>query len=187
MQSETKYTKQDLETMRAWSLQRKIQVTQTRIIEWIGRYDWNVYISFSGGKDSTVLADLTARAYQAFWCPNRKEPLHLVFVNTGLEYPEIQKFVKYFAKWLERQYEIPVDLKVLTPELTFPEVLTKYGYPVIGERSCKGDLLRPARFTMGTKPAGRAGQARKAKQIQGTLQEVQVHGRGTVFNFAIML
>lgn len=38
MQSETKYTKQDLETMRAWSLQRKIQVTQTRIIEWIGRY-----------------------------------------------------------------------------------------------------------------------------------------------------
>ena len=52
---------------------------------------------------------------------------------------------------------------------------------------CKGDLLRPARFTMGTKPAGRAGQVRKAKQIQGTLQEVQVHGRGTVFNFAIML
>ena len=137
MQSETKYTKQDLETMRAWSLQRKIQVTQTRIIEWIGRYDWNVYISFSGGKDSTVLADLTARAYQAFWCPNRKEPLHLVFVNTGLEYPEIQKFVKYFAKWLERQYEIPVDLKVLTPELTFPEVLTKYGYPVIGKEVAK--------------------------------------------------
>lgn len=137
MQSETKYTKQDLETMRAWSLQRKIQVTQTRIIEWIGRYDWNVYISFSGGKDSTVLADLTARAYQAFWCPNRKEPLHLVFVNTGLEYPEIQKFVKYFAKWLERQYEIPVDLEVLTPELTFPEVLTKYGYPVIGKEVAK--------------------------------------------------
>lgn len=137
MQSETKYTKQDLETMRAWSLQRKIQVTQTRIIEWIGRYDWNVYISFSGGKDSTVLADLTARAYQAFWCPNRKEPLHLVFVNTGLEYPEIQKFVKYFAKWLERQYEITVDLKVLTPELTFPEVLTKYGYPVIGKEVAK--------------------------------------------------
>lgn len=33
MQSETKYTKQDLETMRAWSLQRKIQVTQTRMTE----------------------------------------------------------------------------------------------------------------------------------------------------------
>lgn len=55
MEEETRYTKQDLETMRAWTLQRKIQVTQTRLIEWLGRYDWNVYVSFSGGKDSTVL------------------------------------------------------------------------------------------------------------------------------------
>ena len=53
MEEETRYTKQDLETMRAWTLQRKIQVTQTRLIEWLGRYDWNVYVSFSGGKDST--------------------------------------------------------------------------------------------------------------------------------------
>ena len=65
MTEETRYTKQDLETMRAWTLQRKIQVTQTRLIEWLGRYDWNVYVSFSGGKDSTVLADLAARVYQA--------------------------------------------------------------------------------------------------------------------------
>lgn len=56
MEEETRYTKQDLETMRAWTLQRKIQVTQTRLIEWLGRYDWNVYVSFSGGKDSTVLS-----------------------------------------------------------------------------------------------------------------------------------
>lgn len=111
MQSETKYTKQDLETMRAWSLQRKIQVTQTRIIEWIGRYDWNVYISFSGGKDGTVLADLTARAYQAFWCPNRKEPLHLVFVNTGLEYPEIQKFVNILQSGWKGSMKSPLTLK----------------------------------------------------------------------------
>lgn len=47
MEEETRYTKQDLETMRAWTLQRKIQVTQTRLIEWLGRYDWNVYVSFS--------------------------------------------------------------------------------------------------------------------------------------------
>lgn len=53
MEEETRYTKQDLETMRAWTLQRKIQVTQTRLIEWLGRYDWNVYVSFSGGKDSS--------------------------------------------------------------------------------------------------------------------------------------
>lgn len=67
--------------------------------------------------------------------PKRTAPFGVC--EHGLEYPEIQKFVKYFAKWLERQYEIPVDLKVLTPELTFPEVLTKYGYPVIGKEVAK--------------------------------------------------
>ena len=68
----------------------------------------------------------------------RRVPLEMFYKGMGLvEYPEIQKFVKYFAKWLERQYEIPVDLKVLTPELTFPEVLTKYGYPVIGKEVAK--------------------------------------------------
>lgn len=129
MEEETRYTKQDLETMRAWTLQRKIQVTQTRLIEWLGRYDWNVYVSFSGGKDSTVLADLAARVYQVFSCPKRQDPLRLVFVNTGLEYPEIQKFVQDFAEWLKAKYKIPVELEILHPSMTFPQVLSKYGYP----------------------------------------------------------
>ena len=128
MEEETRYTKQDLETMRAWTLQRKIQVTQTRLIEWLGRYDWNVYVSFSGGKDSTVLADLAARVYQVFSCPKRQDPLRLVFVNTGLEYPEIQKFVRDFAEWLKAKYKIPVELEILHPSMTFPQVLSKYGY-----------------------------------------------------------
>ena len=120
MEEETRYTKQDLETMRAWTLQRKIQVTQTRLIEWLGRYDWNVYVSFSGGKDSTVLADLAARVYQVFSCPKRQDPLRLVFVNTGLEYPEIQKFVRDFAEWLKAKYKIPVELEILHTSMTFP-------------------------------------------------------------------
>lgn len=137
MEEETRYTKQDLETMRAWTLQRKIQVTQTRLIEWLGRYDWNVYVSFSGGKDSTVLADLAARVYQVFSCPKRQDPLRLVFVNTGLEYPEIQKFVRDFAEWLKAKYKIPVELEILHPSMTFPQVLSKYGYPVISKETAK--------------------------------------------------
>ena len=38
----------------------KIQVSQTRILEWYKAWDGKVYVSFSGGKDSTVLADLAA-------------------------------------------------------------------------------------------------------------------------------
>lgn len=34
--SENKYTNEDLKTMQNWSLERKIQVSQTRILEWGG-------------------------------------------------------------------------------------------------------------------------------------------------------
>lgn len=50
-----KYTMDDLLAMRAWPLSQKIQVTQTRLIEWKKEFNGQIYISFSGGKDSTVL------------------------------------------------------------------------------------------------------------------------------------
>lgn len=137
MSEEQKYTKQDLEIMRAWTLQRKIQVAQTRLIEWCIRFDWRVYISFSGGKDSTVLADLAARLYKANYPLSPAAPLTLVFIDTGLEYPEIRKFVQAFAEWLRVTYEIPVVLEIKYPKMTFPEVLTKYGYPVVSKEVSK--------------------------------------------------
>ena len=71
--------------MQNWSLERKIQVTQTRILEWYTKFEGKVYVSFSGGKDSTVLLDLARRV-----CPG----IEAVFVDTGLEFPEIREFVK---------------------------------------------------------------------------------------------
>lgn len=51
----------------------------------------NAYISFSGGKDSTVLHYLIDEAL-----PGNKIPR--VFINTGIEYKEIMKFVKEMAE-----------------------------------------------------------------------------------------
>ncbi len=50
--TEAVYTRQDLSTMQAWPLERKIRVTQTRIMEWYLHYGGNVAVSFSGGKDN---------------------------------------------------------------------------------------------------------------------------------------
>ena len=63
---EAVYTKQDLLTMQAWPLERKIQVTQAKIIEWYRHYGGRVSCSFSGGKDSTVLLDLARRLSRIF-------------------------------------------------------------------------------------------------------------------------
>jgi 3'-phosphoadenosine 5'-phosphosulfate sulfotransferase (PAPS reductase)/FAD synthetase len=107
------YTRQDLSGMQAWPLERKIKVTQAKIIEWYTYYEGNVAISFSGGKDSLVLLDLARRAFPE---------LPAVFVDTGLEYPEIREFVK----------TIP-NVRVLKPEMPFNKVVETYGYPVISK------------------------------------------------------
>lgn len=56
--SDNKQTSEDLKRLQEMNLGNKIQVTQARIMEWYNRNDKNCYVSFSGGKDSTVLADI---------------------------------------------------------------------------------------------------------------------------------
>ena len=107
-------TMQDLYQMQGLPLELKIRMTKSRIRDWINAYgEDGVYVSFSGGKDSTVLLDLVRQDY-----PNVKA----VFVDTGLEYPEIRQFVKTFdnVEWLK-------------PKMTFKQVIEKYGYPFISK------------------------------------------------------
>lgn len=127
--SENKHTKEDLKTMQSWSLERKIQVTQTRIIEWYEHWGGKVYVSFSGGKDSTVLLDLARRIYP---------DIEAVFVDTGLEYPEIKEFVrtKQNVTWLK-------------PKMSFRQVIEKYGYPVISKNISQ--YIREAKHTKSEK------------------------------------
>ena len=111
---ENKYTPADLRAMQAWSLERKIQVAQTRIIEWYIKHQGQVFVSFSGGKDSTVLLDLARRVYP---------DIPAVFVDTGLEYPEIREFVKTVD-----------NVTWLRPAMNFKKVIGTYGYPVGSKR-----------------------------------------------------
>ena len=100
--------------MQSAPLEVKILMTQSRIREWVREFGTDgVYVSFSGGKDSTVLLHLVRELYP---------DVEAVFVNTGLEYPEIQRFVKTFD-----------NVKVLYPEMSFKEVISTYGYPFISK------------------------------------------------------
>ena len=122
------FTKEDLKRFQAESLDDKYQRTLAKVSEWFARWNDEVYVSFSGGKDSTVLADICAR-----WCAIVNTPLYLVFVDTGLEYPEIRHHVKDFAQWLRDKYNIEVVLDILRPEMQFHEVIKRYGYPIISK------------------------------------------------------
>ena len=123
-----KHLPHDLQQLQSLPLKAKEIMSEQRVDAWFTHWNCEVYVGFSGGKDSTVLADLVAR-----YCKRYGYKLYLLFVNTGLEYPEIQKFVKTFAGWLRNKYNIEVQLDIVRPKLRFDEVLKKYGYPVISK------------------------------------------------------
>ena len=77
----------------------------------------NFYLSFSGGKDSTVLSHLLDMAL-----PNNKIPR--VYANTGIEYRLILEFVER-----EREREHSWELIILKPETPIKPTLEKVGYP----------------------------------------------------------
>ena len=95
--------------------------------EWIRSvFPGQVYVAFSGGKDSTVLKHIVDSMY---------DDVPALFVNTGLEYPEIQKFVREIKAG---KYEcFNSDVEIMRPEMSFKEVLERYGYPVISKEIAK--------------------------------------------------
>lgn len=121
-------TIEELRTLQSKSLEEKVQISLGRIGEWYLRNENKCRVSFSGGKDSTVVSDLCAK-----WCKIIGQPLLLAYADTGLEYPEIRKHVLEFPKYIEKTYGIECKLDVIRPSMRFDEVIKKYGYPMISK------------------------------------------------------
>ncbi|MCK4761955.1 MAG: phosphoadenosine phosphosulfate reductase family protein [Candidatus Aminicenantes bacterium] len=101
----------------------KVAISLKKIREWYNHWEGEVYVSYSGGKDSTVLLHMVRSLYPG---------VPAVFCDTGLEFPEIKEFVR----------DTPNTITI-RPKVGFKQVIEKYGYPIISkETACYIDQIR---------------------------------------------
>lgn len=101
----------------------KLKLTKTRIQEWRDNWGGMVYLSYSGGLDSTVLLHLIRDVLG--------DGVPAVFSNTGLEFPEIVKFARQArGEFVEIE---PRDKK--GKRISFREVILTEGYPIISKET----------------------------------------------------
>ena len=109
-------TLQDLQQLQALPLNLKIRMTEERIRTWVREYgEDGCYISFSGGKDSTVLLHII-RERMGY------KNIPAVFVDVPTQYPELREFAKTFD-----------NVEIIKPKISFMEVCEKYGFPLISK------------------------------------------------------
>ena len=123
-------TSAELRSRMAWTLEQKIDHTIGTVESFIARTGKTPYVSFSGGKDSTVLLDICRR----FVSRNMKA----VFDNTGNEYPEIVQFVRTME-----------NVTIITPKLSIRQIIANNGFPLISKETAQG--IRNAKTTKSEK------------------------------------
>lgn len=86
------------------------------------RTDGQIYLSFSGGKDSTVLAHLIMMA-------DLPKQIPFVFVDTGVEMNATKQFIK--------EFDYP-NIITLKPKKAFAQILKEHGKPTLSKLKSDG-------------------------------------------------
>ena len=117
-----KERKSTLISLRTMNLESKIIQSKFIIRQAVETFGINkVYISYSGGKDSTVLSHLAKSMY-----PNI---LH-IFANTTNEFPETLKHIKWEIEYNNTNIKTVLPIDRYNQLWTFKKVVEYYGYPV---------------------------------------------------------
>ena len=104
-------------------LDDKVRTACHRIEELWNETDGKCYVSFSGGKDSTVLLALIKLCQELYTVGD----IPAVFSNTGIELGVTVDFVK----WVKENYY--PNVKIIYPEKSFDWVLKNKGKPILSK------------------------------------------------------
>ena len=136
-----KITAEELRERQNWSLEQKIDHSLYTIENALTYSDNNAYVSFSGGKDSTILLHLARLV---------KPDIRAVFFNTTNEFPEIYRFIK------------DIGCEKIQPEMNLKSVIEKCGFPLVSKEQAQ--YIREARTTKSEKLLNLRLKGRKGNQ-----------------------
>lgn len=121
-----KERRQTLKSLREMNLASKIIQSKYLIRQAVNEFGLDkVYISYSGGKDSTVLSHLAKSMYP--------DILH-IFANTTNEYPETLRHIKWEKEVNHTNMITVIPRDVHGNVWSFKKVVEYYGYPVFSKR-----------------------------------------------------
>ena len=119
-------TVEELKYRQSWSLEQKIDHAVGTVEFFLSQTGGKGYVSFSGGKDSTVMLDIIRRFV------NKNIPA--VFCNTGNEFTEILQFVRSTD-----------NVTAIRPEIRMKQVIERYGFPLVSKE--QSQYIRQAKHT----------------------------------------
>ena len=119
-------TYEELKTRQGWTLEQKIDHGIGTVEFFLSQVNSKGYISFSGGKDSTVMLDIIRRFID--------KNFPAVFCNTGNEFPEILRFVRNTD-----------NVTIIRSEISIKQVIEKYGFPLVSKE--QSQYIRQAKHT----------------------------------------
>jgi len=139
-----KQRRSEISVLQVESIEEKINRSMTLLEQAINIHK-RPALAWSGGKDSTVLLHMVLKL---------KPDIDVIWVNTGVEFPECVQFIKRIKK------EWNINLHTTSPEITFWQTVDKYGWPMLGKGGSGGWESRAAYLE-------RRGKHKMAKATRG--------------------
>lgn len=130
MTQQIRYTQrlETLQQMQAQPLEQKIDNTRMLLLHALKEHK-RPAIAWSGGKDSTALLHMALKL---------KPNIDVVWVNTGVEFPECVHFIS------ELKTIWNINLHIAHPKTTFWKVVDEFGWPMLGKGGDGGWRSRAA-------------------------------------------
>ena len=110
-------TIQELRERQQWTLPQKIDHSLGVIEQFNAHFDGQVFVSFSGGKDSCVMLNLVKVIIPHVKC---------MFIMTGCESPSVCRFIR--QKKADGE-----DIEIVRPEKSLREVFDYCGFPLVSK------------------------------------------------------